>query len=182
LIVYISDNGFRQGPHDTFEPDTLDKAKDSMSELGFRTPLIFNWPGHLPAGVVRPDLVSSLDLFPTLLDFAGVPIPGDRPGIDLRPALEQGTAVPRTEIIGSVQRVRPVSVDGTPRRTVRQAYFVRSPKWHYAWYPEQGTEQLFDVQSDPREQRDLARARPRETAELKALVERWKAEATPSGG
>src|SRR5690606_25801320 len=108
LIVYFSDNGFQQDPEDEFVPAKLDHAKDSMSEMGWRTPLIFNWPGHVPAGVVRKDLVSLNDLFPTLLDYAGVTTTRELPGIDLRSAIEQGTPVPRTELIGAMERVRPV--------------------------------------------------------------------------
>ena len=39
-------------------PSTL----QAMNELGFRTPLVLSWPGHVDAGVVRDDLVSSLDV------------------------------------------------------------------------------------------------------------------------
>jgi arylsulfatase A len=182
LFVYLSDNGFRQDPGTVFAPDKLDHAKDSMADLGFRTPLVFNWPGKVPAGVVRDDLVSLLDLFPTLLDFAGVPIPEGRPGIDLRAAIEQGTPVPRTELIGAIQRVRPVTVGGPPKPNTRRAYFLRSPRWHYALYPETKTEQLFDLQADPREQNDVAVAHPTEVDEFKKRIERWIAEDPASGG
>jgi arylsulfatase A len=182
LIVYLSDNGFRQDPHDTFDPKRFDHGKDSMGEIGFRTPLIFNWPGRIPAGVVRDDLVSSLDLFPTLLDYAGVTVPPGRVGIDLRSAIEEGTQVPRSALIGAVQRVRPVSLDRSPGSQSKLAYFVRTPKWHYLQYPFEKREQLFDIASDPREQRDVAGANPKVIAEQRQRLEAWKAEMPQSGG
>ena len=182
LIVYLSDNGFQQGPQETFAPESLDHAKDSMAEMGFRTPIIFNWPGHIPAGVVRDDLVSSLDLFPTLLDFAGVPRPADRVGIDLRPALERGAAVPRTEIVGVMLRTRPISVGQPPKPQARRAYFVRSARWHYAQYAEEGTEQLFDLKTDPRELHDVVTDHPEEAQGFRERIERWQSERSTTGG
>lgn len=182
LFVYVTDNGFRQEGMDTFAPEKLDHAKDSMGDMGFRTPLIFNWPGKIPAGVVRDDIVSLLDVFPTLLDFAGVAIPGGLPGLDLRAAIEQGTPVARTELIGAVQRVRPVTVGGPPKPTAHRAYFLRTPQWHYALYPESKTEQLFDVKADPREKNDVAASHPAEVAEFKQRIERWIADDPASGG
>jgi uncharacterized sulfatase len=181
LIVYLSDNGFRQEPGDPFDPKQIDHGKDSMGEIGFRTPLIFNWPGRIPAGVVRTDLVSSLDLFPTLLDFAGVPDPPARSGVDLRAAIEHGTKVPRNEVIGAVERVRPVSVDGAPGPRKDRAYFVRTPKWHYVQFPADGTQQLFDIETDPEERSDVATANPEAVSDLRRRIERWAAEKPPLG-
>jgi uncharacterized sulfatase len=179
LIVYLSDNGFEMGPHDTFEPDKIEKGKDSMAEIGFRTPLIFNWPGHIPKGVVRPDLVSSLDLFPTLLGFAGAPIPTSAVGLDLRPALESGTPVPRAELIGVMQKVRPVAVDRTPLPWAKRAYYIRTPQWHYLQYPEEKREQLFDIQADPREQHDLTATHPEQIEAFRKQIEAWKVASPP---
>ena len=173
LFVYLTDNGFRQEGMDDFAPEKLDHGKDSMGEIGFRTPLVFNWPGVVPAGVVRDDLVSLLDVFPTLLDFAGVPIPAGLPGLDLRDAISKGTPVPRTELIGAVQRVRPVTTGGPPKATARRAYFLRSPRWHYVFFPDTKSSQLFDVQADPREQRDVAPGHPAEVQKLRKRIERW---------
>jgi uncharacterized sulfatase len=175
LIVYLSDNGFELSPYEDFNLDTVEKGKDSMAESGFRTPLIFNWPGHLPEGVVRPDLVSSLDLFPTLLDFAGAPIPSNRVGIDLRSAIETGHPVPRTELIGAMEKVRPISLDRAPQRWAKRAYFIRSPRWHYVQYPDENREQLFDIQADPRERHEIAQANPDQVQAFRKVLEAWKA-------
>jgi uncharacterized sulfatase len=173
LIVYLSDNGFRQEPSDEFSPDTVDHAKGSMAEMGFRTPIIFNWPGHVPAGIVRDDLVSALDLFPTLLAYAGVAPPEKIAGIDLRPAIEGGAPVPRTELVGEMAYARPIAV-GQPRTPAKHAYFVRSAKWHYVDYPNEEQQQLFDLHADPRELHDVAAEEPALIEDFRARIERWK--------
>jgi uncharacterized sulfatase len=67
LIVYLSDNG-----KEAAVPGAgSGRGKGTLHELGFRTPLVLSWPERIPAGVVRDDLVSTLDVAPTLLDFAG---------------------------------------------------------------------------------------------------------------
>ena len=178
LIVYCSDNGFQQEPHQPFAPATA-HAKGGMGELGFRTPLVFNWPGRIPAGVVRHDVVSLLDLFPTLLAYAGVEEPTKRPGIDLRQALETATTVPRTALVGSVMQIRPPNPTASDGPTAR-AYFVRSTKWHYVQYPDHQIEQLFAADSGPAA-RDVAAARPNVVRKLRARIDRWKLE-VPAGG
>ncbi len=177
LIVYLSDNGFRQGPQDHFSPEEEHRGKGTMSEFGFRTPLIFNWPGHITAGVVRTDLVSSLDLFPTLLDYAGVPAPPDRVGMDLRTMLEKGTPVPRAALIGHMDSVRSHEEKASDKVEVSDAYFLRDSKWHYVWYPKLGNDQLYDVENDSAEQKNVLGDHPEVVAELRSKIERWRDEA-----
>lgn len=64
LILFISDNG-RPFPG----------AKTTMYDLGIRTPLLARWPKGIKRGLVSDSLISSVDLAPTILHLAGVPIP-----------------------------------------------------------------------------------------------------------
>ncbi len=66
IVVYIGDHG----------ADLL-RGKRTSYEGGLRVPLIVRWPGHHLAGQVRDELVSTLDLMPTLLEASGAsPVPG----------------------------------------------------------------------------------------------------------
>jgi arylsulfatase A-like enzyme len=50
----------------------------NMYQEVVETPMIWNWPGRIPVEATRPELVSSRDLFPSLCDLTGVPVPGGR--------------------------------------------------------------------------------------------------------
>lgn len=63
LILFISDNG-RPFP----------RCKTTVYDSGVKTPWIVKWPGHIPAGTTTAALVSSVDIAPTFLDLAGLPI------------------------------------------------------------------------------------------------------------
>jgi arylsulfatase A len=63
LFVFIGDNG------------TAGSGKGTVTELGARVPLIVRCPGTVKSGVVSRELASGTDIFPTLLELAGVPLP-----------------------------------------------------------------------------------------------------------
>ena len=71
--MYSTDNG----PHMNSWPDAamtpFRSEKNSNWEGAFRVPAMLRWPGHIKAGMVNNDIVSHLDLMPTLLAAAGVP-------------------------------------------------------------------------------------------------------------
>jgi len=58
----------------------LSRAKRWVYDSGIHVPLIVRWPGKIPPGSVSDDLVSLLDLGPTVLSIAGVPIPSHMQG------------------------------------------------------------------------------------------------------
>lgn len=77
IVVYTSDQGFYLGEHGWFD-------KRFMYEESFRTPLLVRYPKEIKAGTVIDRLVQNLDFAPTLLDYAGVPIPADMQGESFR--------------------------------------------------------------------------------------------------
>jgi uncharacterized sulfatase len=62
LIIYLTDNG--AGIHG---------GKAHFSEAGMRTPIIANFPGRIPPTGLSPALVGEIDVYPTLMDWAGGP-------------------------------------------------------------------------------------------------------------
>ena len=72
LVLFISDNG-RPFPRD----------KTTLLDGGIKTPWIIRWPATIEAGTVSPSLVSSVDIAPTFLSLAGIPVPGTFEGMDI---------------------------------------------------------------------------------------------------
>lgn len=167
LIVYLSDNGWEIGG-ELLTPGS--RGKTSLYELGFRTPLIFSWPGVIDEGVVRNDLASTLDLFPTLLDYAcGAQLP-DRLGRSLRAAVERGLPTAHTEIVGHHF--------GTAGYNT--GYFVRTEQWRYIDF-EDGHEELYEIAEDPFEENDVAADHLELIEGFREDVRRWqeRIDATP---
>jgi uncharacterized sulfatase len=179
LLVYLSDNGWDQPPDREPSDPRFDgpRGKRTLYDLGFRTPIALRWPGHVPAGAVRDELVSTVDLFPTLLDYAGVPAPPGLPGRSLRPLLEGRGGPVRESVIERMTETRGgAGVD--PSEPRRQAgWFVRRGRWRYLWY-EGGGEELYDVVADPREERDLAREHPALARRLRRESQVWRRQVT----
>lgn len=84
LIVYTSDQGFYLGEHGWFD-------KRFMYEESFRTPLLMQWQGKIPAGTVNEDLVSNLDFAQTFLDVADIEAPDRMQGRSLLPLMTGNT-------------------------------------------------------------------------------------------
>jgi arylsulfatase A-like enzyme len=144
-----------------------------------RVPLLLRWPARLPAGRVIEGAVSLIDLAPTLLELAGVPLAaGD--------ASQGRSLVPVIEGRESLDPARPVFLfrqhyargfdSGVP--VAGEQYGVRLGDWKLILGPEEGTRQLFDVARDPRERRDRAAEEPERAAELERRIAAWRAEHT----
>jgi arylsulfatase A-like enzyme len=165
VIVFTSDHGEGLGEH------RLDR-KNFHYEAAVRVPLVFAWPGRLPANRInRRALASGIDLMPTLCGLAGVAPPPLTTAVDLRPALLSA----RTE-------VRPfVGVEMSVRSTGR---VLRTARYKYSVFADDAIEQLFDLQADPGETRNLAR-RPAWRGVLQAHREHladWERQLRPAPG
>ena len=175
LLVELADNGWDQAPHAPAGKDNLDgpRGKRTLYDLGFRTPILLRGPGIVPSGVVRDELVSAVDLFPTLLDYAGVAAPPDLPGESLRPLLEGRARWTRKVLVEGVTDLRGGAGVAPDEPRKGTGFFVRRGRWHYLWYERDG-EELYDVVADPREERDLSRERPRLARKLRREIRAFR--------
>ena len=95
IVVFLSDNG---GPLMSGAQNTpLRGGKMTTFEGGVRAVGMIRWPGKLAAGNVSEQVVSVMDLYPSLARAAGVPLGNERPldGRDLWDALAEGRSEPR---------------------------------------------------------------------------------------
>lgn len=110
-----------------------------------RTPLILRGPG-LPAGLRVPSLVTNLDILPTALGLAGLPVPRG-PGRDLSPWLRDGAAVPPADFAVSASSGALAARTAEGRKLV--LYPERLRRDHGL------ADALYDLAADPHEQQPL---------------------------
>jgi len=96
LIYYVCDNGWIQQSNSR----KFDKgSKQTPMEGGVRTPIMLSWPGKLKPSE-RPELVSSIDLFPTVLSAVDVKYPDGLPGLNLWDEMIDEKPIDRNIIFG----------------------------------------------------------------------------------
>jgi uncharacterized sulfatase len=198
LVVYLADNGWDQKPQEAV-PDLFGdyRGKATLYERGLRTPIVFFWPGVVPGGVMSDALVSTVDLFPTLLDYAGAPQKNDRSGRSLRPLVQEGTGWRRDRVIGSgpyhlcdaapsaklgglaseieepAAECDRFGTEGAWELLDTRSYFLRDRDWWYVWHRRRGVDRLYDARRDPRAQRDLAPRYPKVVRRLRSQIREW---------
>ncbi|HIG26424.1 MAG TPA: sulfatase [Verrucomicrobiales bacterium] len=180
LIVYVCDNGWIQKPSARgYAP----RSKQTPYEGGVRTPIMFSWPGTLkPAD--RKELVSSIDLVPTMLAAAGVAVPKNLPGLNLLENMKTGQAIERDTIYGESFAHDIANMDNHEdsllfRWCIRgdwkllltydgvvNRYATTHPRL-------EKRPQLFNLINDPAETKNLAGENPKLVRELSGALNRW---------
>ena len=170
IVVFLTDNG--PNGDDRYNGD-MRGAKASVHEGGVRVPLFIRWPGHIaPHTVVRRPAMH-IDLFPTLLALAGVPMPETPPldGVSLVPLLHADAAGWPDRTLFTHWRLDAGS-EPTPGA-------VRTERWR-AVDTGQGWE-LYDLLSDPGQRTDVAALYPEVTRRLGTAYAGWFADVTRTG-
>jgi arylsulfatase A-like enzyme len=133
IIIFASDHGLAIGSHGLL-------GKQNMYDHSIRAPLIFAGPG-IPQGRRSDALCYLYDLFPTLCELAGLPIPDSVEGKSLARIMHGRAESVRDEIFGAYRDVQRM---------------VRTDRWKLIHYPKIDRTQLFDLKADPHELRDLS--------------------------
>ncbi len=133
LIAFSTDQGIALGSHGLM-------GKQNLYEPSMGIPLVFSGPG-VPRGKSSQALAYIFDIYPTLCELAGVPIPAALDGKSLAPII-RGQA---DQVWDSIFLAY---------RDVQRA--VRQGPWKLIRYPQINRVQLFNLQSDPHETRDLS--------------------------
>jgi arylsulfatase A-like enzyme len=170
VILFTSDNGGLDNKNNPTDNAPLRSGKGYAYEGGIRVPFLVRWPGKIPSGKVSDAPVTSVDLFPTFLEMAGVGLPDDRAidGISLVEHLESGgeKGLERDELLWHFPHYRhapgPYSI-------------LRKGDWKLIKFWE-GIHELYDLGKDPSESANLAGEMPDKVKELDGiLIERLKA-------
>jgi choline-sulfatase len=164
LVVVTADHGEEFGEHGGFE-----HGHTLFQEL-LHVPLLMRLPGLIPAGEVVAPQVGLIDVAPTICDLAGVEVPRSFNGRSLRSVLA-----------GEPVSASPVLAHGNFWGPALTSW--SSGRWKLVLTPEGRGQraQLYDLESDPREERDLAQELPDRVAELRGELERALAEGAGPG-
>ena len=156
LCVYTSDHGDYMGSHG------LLATKIEHHEESVRVPALFHWPQQIPATGAADGLFSLVDLMPTMLGLADVPVPVHNQGTDFSPLLRG-----RPEAVDTPTEVL-LEMVNNPRWNLRFLDWrgLVTERWKYA-YCETGREVLFDLDNDPYEMNNLAAADPEQCAAMR---------------
>ncbi|MGI8912611.1 MAG: sulfatase-like hydrolase/transferase, partial [Chloroflexota bacterium] len=155
ILTVLGETGLRRETVVCYTSDHGDMAgelgmwwKSTLYEGAVGVPLLFSWPGQFPAGLVRREPVSLIDLAPTLIDLGGgaaLPAPSGRV---LTPLL-RGAPPPadwRPEVYAEI----------VPALGPGPARMVRRGPWKLVLHHGYTMPQLFHLDHDPQEQHDLA--------------------------
>jgi len=141
VVIFTSDHGDCLGDHGHSQ-------KWTMYDIITRVPAIVWAPGRLPGGRMIDGLCQMMDLGPTILDLAGVPVPETMEAISLLPALEGGAWSGRDYVFAEHGR------DGILQETEFMT-MVRGRDWKLVHFLDAAEGQLFDLANDPGEIHNL---------------------------
>lgn len=173
LVVFQSDNGGNRSAMFAGEVDVsklklpsdngpFREGKGTLYEGGTRVVALANWPSHIKPGN-SDGIIHMVDMFPTLVNLAGGSLPAGKDGgsaldgIDAWPAISQGLPSARSEVVYNVEPFRAA---------------IRSGRWKLIWRtPLPAALELYDLESDPGEQNNVAAQHPETVQALQARIQ-----------
>ena len=165
IIVLWGDHGWKLGEHDAW-------CKHSNCENDTNAPLLLSVPGMRHAGRRTNALVEFVDIYPTLADLAGLPLPAHLEGLSFRPVLEEPSRPWKTAAFSQYPRSHNGrQLMGYSMRTADHRLTV--------WVDRQDQKrieaiELYDHRVDPQENINVAQA-PGQAAVLEGLLGQWRA-------
>lgn len=179
IVLFLTDNGGTTGVP-IFNAG-MREGKTSVHEGGSRVPLFIRWPARFPAGKTIGEITAHIDLYPTLLELCGVSIPDEQPALDGKsvvPLMDDRNAEWPERVLFTHNPISernryPGAVRSQRYRLVKKiegpaggSAAVENDKSASAW-------QLYDMEADAGETRDLADQLPDLVAEMSQQYEQW---------
>jgi arylsulfatase A-like enzyme len=152
LVVVTADHGHNFGEHDIFSDNV------GLYDTSIQVPLIVSHPEHDPDRI--DGIVQLTDVAPTIMDYAGVPIPDD----------VRGNVLPETREYAFAEsiehRMQMIRTDRWKLIVPRDVDYLQSRRW----YDGDGTPELYDLEADPGETRNVASENPDVLERLEGML------------
>jgi len=174
LVLFFSDNGGAAYSVGGADNAPLRGGKGDTFEGGIRVVSVIRWPGRVPAGETMDQIMTVMDVFPTLAEAVDVEVQEGFPldGRSLWPAIEHGAAAPRDDYVFFASET---PIYGHFNLT------LFNDEWKLVQEIDQDqltttvTNHLFRISDDPNEYNNLASAHPDVVQELAERVQSWRA-------
>lgn len=167
LVIFIGDHGA-----------DFPRAKKTCYEAGLRIPFLVRWPGQVNGGIVSSELVSTVDILPTLLDAVGIDLDVPLPGRSLLKLISGKTVTWRKTLCAEftahgpadyfpsrcirderyklITNLLPNRVNPSARIPAKKSQLPEFARLVYDTYLHPPTEELYDLQEDQNEFNNLA--------------------------
>lgn len=173
LVIFMTDNGHSVG---SLFNAGMRAMKGTPYQGGIRVPSFWRWPGRLPEGTDRSETTAHIDVFPTLAELAGVPVPGEIEGRSLLPIM----ARPHSDPLGHwPDRFLYTHLGrwetGQSEAAKYKGAAVRKGRFKLVNHTE-----LYDLHADPGETNNIIAAQPDIAAQFQTAYEKWWDEVLPA--
>jgi len=162
LIVFTSDNGGQLDAGASNGP--LRGSKGSMYEGGLKEPMAVVWPGRIQPGGRSERVCLMMDIFPTVLEAAGVICRHEIDGVSFMPALLGKDEAGRERTLFFTRREGGVAFNGKTSDAVRRG------DWKLLQNSPYSPLELYDLRTDPEEKQNLVAKEPKIVQELSAAL------------
>ncbi|MCL4103885.1 UNVERIFIED_CONTAM: hypothetical protein GTU68_034747 [Idotea baltica] len=181
IVIFMSDNGgqsiFGSGGADN---SPLRGGKGEVFEGGIRNVSVMRWPAQIKGNQQLKQVVSVMDVFPTLAAAAGIETGATKKldGVNMLPAITRGIEIERTEPLFFAQESPNF---GSFKHT------LIDDQWKLIQLVDQDLEQitienmLFNLEQDPNEYKDIAQSHPERVVKMAAEIRHWRSQYIVSG-
>jgi len=176
LIIFVSDNGGLKGITDQ---QPLRAGKGSYYEGGIRVPFFFIWEGKINARTINHTPITNMDIYPTLLEAAGIQNTGLAfDGESLLPILTGRDQLQERALFWHF----PIYLEAykygqsetrDPQFRTRPGTAMRFGKWKLHYYFEDNDVELYDLENDISEKNELSKSFPEKKEELLGMMKEW---------
>jgi len=162
LIIFSSDNGGHLPSKANNGP--LRDGKQSMYEGGLKVPTAISWPGKIEKGSMSDQRYLSMDLYPTLLQVAGLQPKDAIEGRSFYTELVEGSQKEEERPLYFTRR------EGGTHYGGQSIYAVRLGDWKLLQNSPYEAYELYNLEEDPLEENNLMEAQPEKYKELNKLL------------